>query len=161
MFMSLSSSLLLVGTATGLIHSYDITSHQLLRTISTHKGFSITHLSTMLKPPDLVGHVSLSLSASSSGDSRESIPVRPVAPFQRVRDPKAREGHEVTMMLTPPPSVSFYDTSISTAADTTLRRKRQKHSSPTMKKNFYEITPYSCKTLAQAHKPRVYLSKVG
>ena len=107
MVMSLSSSLLLVVTATGLIHSYDITSHQLLRTISTHKGFSITHLSTMLKPPDLVGHVSLSLSASSPGDSRESIPVRPVAPFQRVRDPKAREAHEATMMLTSLSSVSF------------------------------------------------------
>ncbi|KAI0091715.1 WD40 repeat-like protein [Irpex rosettiformis] len=115
MTISLSSSLILVGTETGLIHVYDIASHQLLRSISTHKGFSITHLSTMLKPPDLIGHVSLSLSASGPLDSRESIPVRPVATFQRVRDPKAREAHEVTMMLSPsstktPEAFFSYDT---------------------------------------------------
>lgn len=104
--ISLTSSLLLVGTATGLIQIYDIASHQLLRTISTHKGFSITHLSTMLKPPDLVGHVSLSLGTGSTPDARESIPVKPVTPFQRMRDPKARELHEVAIMLPAQPSVS-------------------------------------------------------
>ncbi|KAG1741210.1 hypothetical protein EDD22DRAFT_959097 [Suillus occidentalis] len=36
--ISLTSSLLLVGTATGLIHIYDIASHQLLRTISAQQG---------------------------------------------------------------------------------------------------------------------------
>ncbi|CAL1714772.1 unnamed protein product [Somion occarium] len=104
--ISLTSSLLLVGTATGLIQIYDIASHQLLRTISTHKGFSITHLSTMLKPPDLVGHVSLSLGTGSTPDARESIPVKPVTPFQRMRDPKARELHEVAIMLPAQPSRS-------------------------------------------------------
>ncbi|KAI0343214.1 pre-rRNA-processing protein IPI3 [Trametopsis cervina] len=102
--ISMSSSLLLVGAASGIIYCYDIASHQLLRNISTHKGFSITHLITMLKPPDLVGHVSLNLSVSNAADSRETIPVRPVATFHRVRDPKSREAHEVTMLL--PPSTS-------------------------------------------------------
>ncbi|KAI6122663.1 WD40-repeat-containing domain protein [Pisolithus croceorrhizus] len=97
--MSITTSLLLVGTATGLIHVYDIASHQLLRSISAHKGMSITLLATMLKPPDLVGHISLSLNVASSAEAKDVIPVKPVAPFQRMRDPKARETHEVTMML--------------------------------------------------------------
>ena len=109
MVISMSSSLLLVGTAGGLIHSYDIASHQLLRTISTHKGLSITYLTTMLKPPDLIGHVSLSLNVANPADLRESLPVRPVVPFQRVRDPKQREAHEVTMML--PPSTTVREAS--------------------------------------------------
>lgn len=108
MVISLTSSLLLVGTATGLIHSYDIASHQLLRTISTHKGFSITHLTTMLKPPDLVGHVSLSLNVGSLADSRESLPGRPIVSFQRMRDPKQRDAHEVTMMLPSTKTVCEY-----------------------------------------------------
>ena len=88
--ISLSGSLLLVGTASGLIHVYDIASHQLLRTISTHKGSSISFLATMLKPPDLVGHISLSLNVASS-DSRDVMPVRPVSAFQRMRDASTRE----------------------------------------------------------------------
>ncbi|KAH9935911.1 WD40 repeat-like protein [Epithele typhae] len=98
MTLSLTSSILLVGTTTGLIHMYDVASHQLLRTLSTHKGMAITYLTTMLRPPDLIGHISLSLGPAGNG-SKESIPVRPVAPFQRIRDAKAREAHEVTMML--------------------------------------------------------------
>ncbi|KAJ6496765.1 WD40 repeat-like protein [Mycena vulgaris] len=96
--ISLTSTLLLAGTSTGIIHIYDIPSHQLLRTISTHKGFSITHLATMLKPPDLIGHVSLSLHAGHSSTA-DTIPVRHVAPFQRMRDTKSREAHEITMVL--------------------------------------------------------------
>ncbi|KAI0367031.1 WD40 repeat-like protein [Pilatotrama ljubarskyi] len=99
MAMSLTGSILLAGTATGLIHIYDIASHQLLRTLSSHKGMAITHLSTMLRPPDLVGHISLTLSSGAAGDARENIPVRPVAPFQRVRDAKAREAQEVSLIL--------------------------------------------------------------
>lgn len=97
--ISLTGSFLLVGTATGLIHLYDIASHQLLRTISTHKGMSISHLATMLKPPDLVGHVSLSLNLGSSADAKDVIPMRPVVPFHRMKDSKAREAHETVMML--------------------------------------------------------------
>ena len=109
MTISLSSSLLLVGTATGILQIFDIASHQPLRNFSTHKGFSITHIQTMLKPPDLIGHVSLSLNVGSAADPRETIPVRPVAPFQRMRDPKTREAHEVVMMLPTSASVCFCD----------------------------------------------------
>lgn len=105
--ISLTSSLLLVGTATGLIHIYDIASHQLLRTISAHKGMSISHLTTMLKPPDLVGHISLSLNLGSSADAKDIIPMRPVVPFHRMKDSKAREAHEVAMMLPVQEEVGF------------------------------------------------------
>ncbi|KAH7890699.1 WD40-repeat-containing domain protein [Phlebopus sp. FC_14] len=97
--ISFTSSLLLVGTATGLIHVFDIASHQLLRTISTHQGMSISFLATIFKPPDLIGHLSLSLNISSVADAKDVMPVRPVAPFHRMRDAKLREAHEVTMML--------------------------------------------------------------
>ncbi|KAI0821545.1 WD40-repeat-containing domain protein [Irpex lacteus] len=102
--LSHTSSLLLVGTSTGQIHTYDIASHQLLRTISTHKGSStITHIMTMLKPPDLVGHVSLNFGSggnvNANADERVGVPVRSVGVFQRVREPRGREGHEVLVML--------------------------------------------------------------
>lgn len=94
--ISLSSSILVVGTSEGTIHLYDIPSHQLLRSISTHKGVLISHLQTMVKPPDLVGHVSLEMKAGS--EAKDVIPVKPVAPFQKIRDAKAREAHEVTLI---------------------------------------------------------------
>ncbi|PIL25003.1 hypothetical protein GSI_12891 [Ganoderma sinense ZZ0214-1] len=103
--ISLTSSMLLAGTTTGLVHVYDIASHQLLRTLSSHKGTQITHLATMLRPPDLVGHVSFSLTVGGGGggggggETKEGILVRPIAPFQRIRDGKAREAHEVPVLL--------------------------------------------------------------
>ena len=96
--ISLTSSILLAGTSGGFIHLYDIPSHQLLRTISTHKGLSIAHLETMIKPPDLIGHISLDFRVGTM-DTKDIIPVKPVMPFQRMRDAKARDAHEVTMML--------------------------------------------------------------
>ena len=89
------------------IHVYDIASHQLLRTISTHKGLSISFLATMLKPPDLVGHISLSLNVASVTDARNVMPVRPVAAFHRMKDANARELHEVSMMLPITSEVSY------------------------------------------------------
>lgn len=97
--ISITTSLLLVGTTEGLIHLYDITSLQLLRTISSHRGMSITFLTTMIKPPDLIGHVSLMLNVSSTSDARDVMPVKPIAPLHRIKDMKAREHHEVTIML--------------------------------------------------------------
>ncbi|KAK0446690.1 WD40 repeat-like protein [Armillaria borealis] len=102
--ISFTGSLLLVGTSLGLIHIYDIASHQLLRTISTHKGFSITYIATMLKPPDLIGHISLSMNFA---DARDTIPVKPVLPFQRMRDAKTRDVHEVSLLF--PPKNTVYD----------------------------------------------------
>ncbi|KAG6910225.1 hypothetical protein DXG01_012360 [Tephrocybe rancida] len=99
--ISLTSSHLLIGTETGLIHIYDIPSHQLLRTITSHKGVGITHLATMLKPPDLIGHISLNLSVGTVADAKDIIPVKHVSPFQRMRDPKTREAHDVGLLLPP------------------------------------------------------------
>ncbi|OJA17517.1 hypothetical protein AZE42_08247 [Rhizopogon vesiculosus] len=43
-------------SATGLIHLYDIASHQLLRALSTHKSMSISHLATMRKSSLIRAH---------------------------------------------------------------------------------------------------------
>ncbi|KAF5373264.1 hypothetical protein D9615_007472 [Tricholomella constricta] len=108
--ISLTSSHLLVGTEAGLIHVYDIPSHQLLRTISTHKGLAITHLATMLKPPDLIGHVNLNLTVGNISDAKDVIPVKPISPFQRMRDPKTREAHDVLILLPAQRSVHSEET---------------------------------------------------
>jgi pre-rRNA-processing protein IPI3 len=100
MTMSLTGSNLVVGTETGVINIYDVPSHQLLRTISSHKDMSITYLKTMIKPVDLIGHVSLSLHVGSTLDTKDIIPVRPVVPFQRIKDLKIRDAHQVSMILT-------------------------------------------------------------
>ncbi|KAF8075050.1 WD40-repeat-containing domain protein [Lyophyllum atratum] len=118
--ISLTSSHLLVGTETGLIHVYDIPSHQLLRTISTHKGLAITHLATMLKPPDLIGHINLNLAVGSTADTKDVIPVKPVSPFQRMRDPKMREAHEVAILL-PAQRIVHDDDAATYEADELLR----------------------------------------
>ena len=101
--LSLTQSTLLVGTTDGDVHLYDIASHQLLRTISPAKdksqGFSVTHIECMLKPPDLIGHVSLDLNVGSVTASKDIMPTRPIAPFQKIRDERTREAHEVPMML--------------------------------------------------------------
>ncbi|KAI9459038.1 WD40 repeat-like protein [Russula earlei] len=93
--LSLTGALLLAGTAVGNVHVYDVPSHQLLRTINAHPGpgLAVTHLTTLLKPPDLVGHVRL------GGDKDGGIPVRSVVPFQRMLEARLRDAHEVTMML--------------------------------------------------------------
>ncbi|KAH8832482.1 WD40-repeat-containing domain protein [Flagelloscypha sp. PMI_526] len=100
--ISLTGSLLLVGTSIGLIHVYDIPSSQRLRTISSHKGTPITYLKTLPKPLDLIGHVSLSLippSSSSADGIKDIVPTKPILPFQRIKDSKAREAHEISVLL--------------------------------------------------------------
>lgn len=88
-----------MGTSTGIIHIYDIPSHQLLRTISTFKdkGLSITYLASLLKPVDLIGHVSLNIGSTRGGI--DTIPVKPVSSFQRMSDAKYRDSHEVSVLL--------------------------------------------------------------
>ncbi|OJA12433.1 hypothetical protein AZE42_08091 [Rhizopogon vesiculosus] len=60
---------------------------------------SISHLATMLELPDLIGYISLSLNLGSSFDAKDVIPVRPVVPFYRMKDGKARDAHEVMIMF--------------------------------------------------------------
>ncbi|KAG8731652.1 Pre-rRNA-processing protein ipi3 [Ceratobasidium sp. 428] len=52
----------------------------------------------MLKPVDLQGHATITDGGVSA---KEPIPLRPVVPFQRMRDPKAREAHEPMLMILP------------------------------------------------------------
>ena len=101
--LSLTGAQLLAGTAAGNVRVYDVPSHQLLRTINAHSGpgLAVTFLTTLLKPPDLVGHVRL------GGDKDYGIPVRPIVPFQRMREARPREAHEVTMMLPHAQKVCF------------------------------------------------------
>ncbi|KAF8489311.1 WD40-repeat-containing domain protein [Gautieria morchelliformis] len=105
--LSMTSSQLLAGTASGQIHIYDVESHQLLRSINTYrdKGLGITSLATFLKPPDLFGHVSL---GDGGAAARDADPIRPVAPFQRTKDASARQAHEVSIMLPIQPSTTRY-----------------------------------------------------
>ncbi|OCB86366.1 pre-rRNA-processing protein IPI3 [Sanghuangporus baumii] len=101
--LSLTQSTLLVGTTTGEVHLYDIASHQLLRTISPVKdksqGLAITHIECMLKPADLIGHINLGLNVGGITSVKDVMPTKPIAAFQRIRDNKARETHEVPMIL--------------------------------------------------------------
>lgn len=113
MTFSLTGSSLLVGTEGGLIHLYDVASHQLLRTISSHKGGTITFLRSVLKPIDLVGHVSFSLQVNGMTDAKDVIPVRPIQPFQRIKDTNLRDAHEVTIMLPAAPTVSNISSQVS------------------------------------------------
>jgi pre-rRNA-processing protein IPI3 len=96
MSISITSALLIVGTSTGYVQVYDIASQQLIRSITAHKDFSITDVRTMLKPQDLMGHASL----GDPSSFKEPIPIRSIASFQRTRDPKTRENHDV--LLIPP-----------------------------------------------------------
>ena len=113
MTISLTGSSLLVGTEGGLLHLYDIASHQLLRTISSHEGGAITFLRPILKPMDLVGHISLNIHVNGAMDTKDVIPVRPVLPFQRIKDANLRDTHEVTIILPAIRSVSNLGLSVS------------------------------------------------
>ena len=133
--ISITGSSLLVGTEGGLVHSYDIVSHQLLRTISSHKGGTITFLRSILKPVDLVGHVSLNLHVSGVTDAKDVIPVRPVLPFQRIKDVKLRDTHEVTIMLAAVRNVSEARSSVSISSHSLCSRT----TSNTRSRNFSKI----------------------
>lgn len=84
---------LLLGTSTGQIHLHSLPNLQHIRTLSplSHKGCPISHLSTMLKPVDLHGTVSL-----GSGQD-DKWPVRTVGVLERMRvGRKERERHVVS-----------------------------------------------------------------
>lgn len=97
--ISLASSWLLAGTEAGTVQIYDVLSHQFLRSISAHqdKGLRITTLATMLKPLDLLGHVSLNLGAGVKEGC--GVYPKPVMPFMKMKDAKARDKKEVWMMI--------------------------------------------------------------
>ncbi|KAL0247606.1 hypothetical protein I308_103682 [Cryptococcus tetragattii IND107] len=94
--LSLSSTHLLVGTSAGNIQIHSLPSHQHLRTLSPHAG-PVTHLSTLLRPADLVGGV---------GAKSDEIPIMEIKPLERLKSRAPREYHEPTILLRPPSSTS-------------------------------------------------------
>ncbi|OXG78983.1 pre-rRNA-processing protein IPI3 [Cryptococcus neoformans Gb118] len=95
--LSLSSTHLLVGTSTGTIQIHSLPSHQHLRTLSPHAG-PVTHLSTLLRPADLVGSV---------GAKSEEIPIMEIKPLDRLKLRSPQESHEPTVLLRPSTSTSY------------------------------------------------------
>lgn len=94
--LSLSSTHLLVGTSAGTIQIHSLPSHQHLRTLSPHAG-PVTHLSTLLRPADLVGSV---------GAKSEEIPIMAIRPLDRLKLRSPQESHEPTVLLRPSTSTS-------------------------------------------------------
>lgn len=97
--LSITSSLLVVGTAGGSVFIFDIPSHQRLRTIPIQKGFNITFVTVMQKPRDLVGHIKLNLGSTSGTETKDAISLRPVCAFQKMKEPKSQVEHEATILL--------------------------------------------------------------
>ncbi|OXG80821.1 pre-rRNA-processing protein IPI3 [Cryptococcus neoformans var. grubii Br795] len=95
--LSLSSTHLLVGTSAGTIQIHSLPSHQHLRTLSPHAG-PVTHLSTLLRPADLVGSV---------GAKSEEIPIMEIKPLDRLKHRSPQESHEPTVLLRPSTSTSY------------------------------------------------------
>ena len=96
MVISLTSSYLVVGTSSARILIYDIASHQLIHTINTPKDFAVNSVQVMLKPQDLLGHATIGTAKNDA-----NTPIRSVASFQRTRDPKARNVHNILLLLPP------------------------------------------------------------
>lgn len=98
--LSLSSTHLLVGTSAGNIQIHSLPSHQHLRTLSPHAG-PVTHLTTLLRPADLVGSVGVGAGAGAKG---EEIPIMEIKPLERLKGRPPQESHEPTVLLRPPTS---------------------------------------------------------
>jgi len=97
--ISLSQTHLITGTASGEIHIHALPSHQHTRTILTHVGSPISHISTMLRPPDLIGHISLT-AAMHGGLNKDGWPVMEVRPLERMRvGQRQRLEQEIGVML--------------------------------------------------------------
>lgn len=90
MALSMSTTHLLLGTHTGEIHIYALPSHQHLRTLSSHSS-PITHISTLLRPSDLIG---------TTTGRKEALPIMEIKPLERMRTGRvAREVQECTLVL--------------------------------------------------------------
>ncbi|OCF44890.1 pre-rRNA-processing protein IPI3 [Kwoniella heveanensis CBS 569] len=96
--LSISATHLLVGTSEGTIQLYALPSHQHLRTLSPHAG-PVAHLSTLLRPVDLVA----SSSASGAGlvSKADQWPIMEVKAFERMKARSPQHTQEVTIRLQP------------------------------------------------------------
>lgn len=100
MALSLSTTHLLVGTQRGEIHIHALPSHQHLRTLSSHSS-PITHISTLLRPQDMVGSGGQgSATMSMSMSKRDEWPIMEIKALERMRAGRvAREVQECTIVL--------------------------------------------------------------
>ncbi|KAJ9100980.1 hypothetical protein QFC19_005376 [Naganishia cerealis] len=106
--LSKSQSHLVSGTATGHIYVHSLPSHQHLRTITSHVGVPVTHLSTLTRPPDLVGSVSLRDAANAATSTGGIVaagawPVKEIKQFERMKVVKrdARHMGDIGVLLRP------------------------------------------------------------
>ncbi|WRT68936.1 uncharacterized protein IL334_005918 [Kwoniella shivajii] len=91
MALSISSTHLLIGTKDGSIHLYSLPSHQHLRTLSSHNG-PITHLTTLLRPTDLIIGTGSSLKS-------DQYPIMEIKPFERMKSTTVKTNHQFIMKL--------------------------------------------------------------
>jgi len=108
--LSLDSLSLLVGT-TNSVNIYDVSSQQLLRSLSIRSGAFPVHISTMVRPPDLVGGSSLGFSAGHT-NLQDLYPPITIPAFNRSYDAKRHEIHEVSIIpvaKSPPANPSVYE----------------------------------------------------
>lgn len=106
--LSKSQSHLVSGTASGHIYIHSLPSHQHLRTITSHVGVPVTHLSTLTRPPDLVGSVSLRDAANAATSTNGIVapgawPVKEIKQFERMKVIKrdARHMGDIGVVLRP------------------------------------------------------------
>ncbi|WWD21046.1 hypothetical protein CI109_105527 [Kwoniella shandongensis] len=94
--LSISTTHLLLGTSLGSISIHSLPSHQHLRTLSSHAG-PITHLSTLLRPPDLI-----SAPGSTTGNNAENWPIIEIKNLERMKSTRSiKEVQESTVLLRP------------------------------------------------------------
>jgi pre-rRNA-processing protein IPI3 len=96
--LSLTSTTLLVGTASGAVHTLSLPSLQPLKVANpqAHKGCPITLLEVQLKPADLYGQVQL---GSTTAGARDEV-IRKVGQLERMRvGRRERERHVVETRL--------------------------------------------------------------
>ena len=96
--LSLTSTTLLVGTASGAVHTLSLPSLQPLKVANpqAHKGCPITLLEVQLKPADLYGQVQL---GSTTAGARDEV-IRKVGQLERMRvGRRERERHVIETRL--------------------------------------------------------------
>ncbi|WWC97842.1 hypothetical protein V866_004729 [Kwoniella sp. B9012] len=91
--LSISSTILLVGCKDGTINLYSLPSHQHLRTLNSHNG-PITHLSTLLKPVDLI-----TSSGGAVSGGVEQWPIMEIKNFERMKSQNHKSNHTITIKL--------------------------------------------------------------
>ncbi|WVW79206.1 hypothetical protein I302_101172 [Kwoniella bestiolae CBS 10118] len=98
MTLSISCTILLVGCGDGTVHLYSLPSHQHLRTLNSHNG-PITHLSTLLKPVDLISSSGGGGGNGNGGGVVEQWPIMEIKNFERMKSQNHNLSHTVTIKI--------------------------------------------------------------